>query len=135
MADLLNYLKPISIFIGGIVGLLIGELNGIMAALLIFMVADWLTGLMVAGKNKTVSSAIGFDGLFKKITILVLVIIGNAIDIWVIGNGAVFRSAVIMFYIANEGISILENTTELGVPYPDKIKEVLIQLKEKSDSE
>lgn len=135
MTDLLNYLKPISIFIGGIVGLLIGELNGIMAALLIFMVADWLTGLMVAGKNKSVSSAIGFDGLFKKITILVLVIIGNAIDIWVIGNGAVFRSAVIMFYIANEGISILENTTKLGVPYPDKIKDVLIQLKEKSDSE
>lgn len=121
--------------IGGVCGALIGRIDGVLFALLTFMTIDYLTGIMVACKRHALSSEIGFTGLAKKVFILLLVVVGNVLDVYVIGSGAVVRSAVIAFYLANEGLSILENAGNLGVPYPDKLKNVLAQLKDDSDGD
>lgn len=121
--------------IGGVCGALIGKIDGVLFALLTFMTIDYLTGIMVACKRHALSSEIGFTGLAKKVFILLLVVVGNVLDAYVIGSGAVVRSAVIAFYLANEGLSILENAGNLGVPYPDKLKNVLAQLKDDSDGD
>lgn len=123
-------IKMGAMMLGAVVGAVIGELDGMLKALLIFMMIDYLTGLLVGVKRNNLSSAIGFWGLAKKVFILLLVIVGNVLDVNVIGSGAVMRSAVIAFYLANEGLSILENAGNLGVPYPEKLRKVLAQLKE-----
>ena len=121
--------------IGGVCGALIGKIDGVLFALLTFMTIDYITGIIVACRRHTLSSEIGFTGLAKKVFILLLVVVGNVLDVYVIGSGAVVRSAVIAFYLANEGLSILENAGNLGVPYPDKLKNVLAQLKDDSDGD
>lgn len=99
-------------------------------ALITFMVLDYVTGLISAYICKNISSAVGFKGIAKKVFIMVLVAVGHVIDSKVIGDGTVFRSAVIGFYIANEGISILENSGKIGLPLPEKLLDVLKQLRE-----
>ena len=101
-----------------------------MMALLAFIAIDYITGLMVAIVNKTLNSSVGFKGLAKKVFILLLVLIANILDTHVMGGSGVVRGVVIAFYLANEGISILENAGKLGVSYPQKLKDVLEQLKE-----
>lgn len=116
-----------------ICGFVWGELNGLFLALISFMVLDYITGLSVAWVKKELSSEVGFKGIFKKVLILVLVGVGNILDVHLLGGGSVCRSAVIGFYLANEGISILENAGNLGLPLPRKLVEVLEQLKSKED--
>lgn len=116
-------------------GFVWGELNGLLLALIAFMVLDYITGLSVAVVKKELSSAVGFKGIFKKVIILILVGVGNILDVHVLGEGSVCRSAVIGFYLANEGISILENAGKLGLPLPKKLVEILQQLKSKEDGE
>lgn len=116
--------------IGAMAGTLIGHMDGVLLALLFFMAADYITGFIVGVMQDNLNSEIGFKGLMKKVFILLLVAVGNVVDVYVIGSGAVVRSAVIAFYLANEGLSILENAGKLGVPYPDKLKNVLAQLKD-----
>lgn len=99
-------------------------------ALVAFMLIDYLTGVMLAIVEKNLSSSIGFRGIFKKVMIFLMVAIGHTIDAYLIKNGEAIRTAVIFFYISNEGISILENSAKLGLPIPDKLREILIQLKE-----
>lgn len=111
-------------------GFLFGQLDGLLKALIVFMVLDYATGIIVAVKRKTLSSEVGFKGIAKKIMIMALVIVGHVLDAHVIGGGAVCRSAVIGFYIANEGISILENAAIIGLPLPKKLVDVLIQLRQ-----
>lgn len=111
-------------------GFLFGQLDGLLKALIVFMVLDYATGIIVAVKRKTLSSEVGFKGIAKKIMIMALVIVGHVLDAHVIGGGAVCRSAVIGFYIANEGISILENAANIGLPLPKKLVDVLIQLRQ-----
>ena len=111
-------------------GFLFGQLDGLLKALIVFMVLDYATGIIVAVKRKTLSSEVGFKGIAKKIMIMALVIVGHVLDAHVIGGGAVCRSAVIGFYIANEGISILENAATIGLPLPKKLVDVLIQLRQ-----
>lgn len=130
MDNAIYSIKMGAMMLGAVVGAVIGELDGMLKALLIFMMIDYLTGLLVGVKRNNLSSVIGFWGLAKKVFILLLVIVGNVLDVNVIGSGAVMRSAVIAFYLANEGLSILENAGNLGVPYPEKLRKVLAQLKE-----
>ena len=116
--------------IGGAVGYFVGGLDGFMYALLIFVICDYLTGVMCAIVEKNLSSNIGFKGICRKVLIFLMVGIGNILDTHIIGTGSTLRTAVIFFYISNEGISLLENATRLGLPFPQKIKDVLEQLKE-----
>lgn len=129
-----NIIKTTFAMVGGLCGLFWGELDGVMLALLSFIAIDYITGIMVAVATKTLNSSVGFKGIAKKIFILLLVMIANILDTHIMGGSGVVRGVVIAFYLANEGISILENAGKLGVPYPEKLKEVLEQLKESEDT-
>lgn len=120
---------------GGFFGWFVGGLDGVLYALIVFVVVDYATGLMAAGLEKKLSSSVGFRGIFKKVVIFCLVAVGHMIDAHVIGNGSVLRTAVIFFYLSNEGISILENARRIGLPIPEKLKSVLEQLKEEKKDE
>jgi toxin secretion/phage lysis holin len=117
---------------GGILGFLLGPMNGIFFALLAFVVTDYVTGVVAAIFQKTLDSGIGFRGIAKKVLIFVLVMLGNIVDQNVLSDGNAIRSTVIFFYLANEGISILENAGKLGLPYPKKLSEVFYRMKESS---
>lgn len=121
--------------IGGALGWFVGGLDGFLYALIAFVVIDYLTGLLAAGVQKKLSSEVGFKGIAKKIAIFLLVGIANIIDVYVIQNGTALRTAVIFFYLSNEGLSILENAGNIGLPIPEKLKTMLSQLKDKEDPE
>lgn len=106
-----------------------------MYALIAFVVIDYITGVMCAIADKSLSSAIGFKGICRKVLIFALVGVGHILDTQVIGNGSVMRTAVIFFYISNEGVSLIENAVHLGLPVPQKLKDVLEQLHERSEKE
>ncbi|MDY3368951.1 phage holin family protein, partial [Zhenhengia yiwuensis] len=95
--------------VGCFLGWFLGGVDGFMYALVTFVVLDYVTGLMVAILEQRLSSEVGFKGIFKKVIIFILVGAGHMIDYQVIGNGSAIRTAVVFFYIANEGISIIEN--------------------------
>lgn len=130
MKEAVNIIKAIFTAIGGYLGYVLGGHDGFLYALIAFVVIDYLTGIMLAIIKKRLSSAIGCKGIFKKIMIFLMVAIAHTIDAYLIGNGGAIRTAVIFFYISNEGISILENSANLGLPIPDKLKDILVQLKE-----
>ena len=120
---------------GGFLGWFLGGLDGFLYALIAFVVIDYLTGVMCAIADKKLSSDVGFKGLFRKILIFVMVGVGHLVDSQIIGNGSVLRTAVIFFYLSNEGVSLLENASHLGLPVPDKLRNVLAQLHDRSDKE
>ena len=120
---------------GGFIGWFLGGFDGFLYALVVFVVMDYFTGVLAAGVKKELSSEVGFKGIAKKVCIFVLVGIANIVDTQVIHDGAVIRTAVIFFYLANEGLSILENSALIGLPVPDKLKEMLLQLAEEEQSE
>ncbi|MCS4487543.1 phage holin family protein [Streptococcus sciuri] len=131
MKELVTLNKLLFSTIGGFVGSLFGELDGILYALLVFIVIDYLTGIFAAVVEKQLSSSIGFRGIFKKIAILCLVSIGYLIDTAIIKQGGAIRTMVIFFYLSNEGFSILENTVRIGLPIPEKLQEILKQINER----
>ena len=118
--------------VGGWLGYFIGGVDGLMTALIIFMVADYVTGIMCAVVDKKLSSAVGFKGIFKKALIIMLVGIAHIVDLHVVGTGEALRSAVVCFYLSNEGVSVLENAGHLGLPIPEKLKAILAQLHDKT---
>ena len=120
--------------IGGWLGYFLGGVDGLMTALIIFMVTDYVTGLMCAIVDKQLSSRVGFKGLFKKMLIVILVGIAHIVDMHVVGTGEALRSAVICFYLSNEGVSLLENAAHLGLPIPEKLKAILAQLNNRDDA-
>lgn len=128
-------LQTVIAAMGGWLGWFLGGLDGFLYALIIFVIVDYITGIMVAIINKELSSEIGARGIFKKILIFILVGIAHIIDSRLIGEGSVIRTAVIFFYLSNEGISIIENSTRIGLPVPQKLKDVLAQLHGKSKGE
>lgn len=130
-----NIVRAISAVVGSLLGFLFGEVSGLFYALLTMMVIDYISGVLIAIINKKLSSEVGFKGLVKKIFMLMLVAIGHIIDAHVIGSGAAVMTAVQLFFVANEGISILENAARLGVPIPKKLKDILIQLKDGNNKE
>ena len=121
--------------IGGWLGWFLGGCDGLLIALLAFVVIDYITGVMCAVVDKKLSSAVGFKGICKKILIFALVGVGHILDTMVIGTGSVLRTAVIFFYLSNEGISLIENAGHLGLPIPQKLKSVLEQLHDRSEKE
>lgn len=123
-----NHMQLIFTAVGGWLGYFLGGWDGFLYALIAFVVIDYLTGVMSAIIKKELSSEIGARGIFKKVLIFILVGIGNIIDSNLIGNGSAIRTAVIFFYLSNEGISILENVAVIGLPIPEKLKVVLEQL-------
>ena len=130
-----KFFQTITAAICGIIGFLYGKADGLLYALLAFIILDYVTGLTVACINKKLSSEVGFKGIAKKVIILLLVAVGNIVDIYILGGGAVCRSTVIGFYLSNEGISILENAGNLGIPLPKKLVSVLEQLKNDNNKE
>lgn len=118
---------------GGIFGWFFGGFDGLMYTLLAFVIIDYFTGLTVAIINHNVNSEVGYRGIFKKVMIFLLVGIANLIDVQVLKQGAAFRDATIFFYVANEGISIIENSANLGLPVPKKLIDILAQLKSEEE--
>ena len=121
--------------IGGWLGWFLGGCDGLLYALLAFVVIDYITGIMCAVVDKKLSSEVGFKGIFKKVLIFALVGVGHILDTRIIGAGSVLRTAVIFFYLSNEGVSLLENAAYLGLPIPQKLKSVLEQLHDRSEKE
>lgn len=135
MKEFWNTIQLIFTAVGGWLGYFLGGCDGLLYALIAFVVIDYITGVMCAVIDKKLSSAVGFKGIFRKVLIFLLVGIANIIDVQVIGTGAVLRTAVIFFYISNEGVSLLENAGYLGLPIPAKIKTVLEQLHDRAEKE
>lgn len=135
MKEFWNTIQLIFTAIGGWLGWFLGGCDGLLYALIAFVTIDYITGVMCAVIDHRLSSEVGFKGIFKKVLIFLLVGTANILDVQVIGTGCVLRTAVIFFYISNEGVSLLENAAYLGLPVPEKIKTVLEQLHDRSESE
>lgn len=135
MKEFWNAVQFMFAAVGGWLGYFLGGCDGLLYALIAFAVIDYITGVMCAVNDRKLSSAVGFKGICRKVLIFLLVGIANILDIHVVGTGSVLRTAVIFFYISNEGVSLLENVSHLGLPVPEKIKEVLEQLHDRSESE
>ena len=135
MKEFWNVIQVVFTGIGGWLGYFLGGYDGLLYALIVFMVVDYITGVMCAINDKKLSSAVGFKGICRKVLILMLVGITNLLDVTIIGTGAVLRTAVIFFYLSNEGVSLLENAGHLGLPIPEKLKEILAQLHDRAEKE
>lgn len=135
MKDFWNMIQLLISALGGWLGYFLGGCDGLLYALLAFVVIDYITGVMCAVNDHTLSSEVGFRGICRKVLIFMLVGIANILDADVVGTGSVLRTAVIFFYISNEGVSLLENAAHLGLPVPEKIKTVLEQLHDRAEKE
>ena len=133
MKEFWNTIQLVFAAVGGWLGYFLGGCDGLLYALIAFVAIDYITGVMCAISDKTLSSEVGFKGICRKVLIFLLVGIGHIVDAQVIGSGGVLRTAVIFFYLSNEGVSLLENAAHLGLPVPDAIKTVLEQLHDRSD--
>ena len=133
MKEFWNGVQFVFTAVGGWLGYFLGGCDGLLYALLAFVVIYYLSAFMCAISDKTLSSEVGFRGICRKVLIFLLVWVANILDVQVIGTGSVLRTAVIFFYLSNEGVSLLENASYLGLPVPEKIKEVLEQLHDRSE--
>ena len=133
MKEFWNVIQMVFAAVGGWLGYYLGGCDGLLLALVAFAAADYLTGVMCAVSDRKLSSNVGFKGICRKVLIFLLVGIANILDVHVIGTGSVLRTAVIFFYISNEGVSLLENAAHLGLPVPGKIKDVLEQLHDRAE--
>ena len=133
MKEFWNSIQLVFAAIGGWLGYFLGGCDGLLIALLVFVIADYITGFMCAIVDIKLSSEVGFKGIFKKVLIFILVGIANILDVAILGTGSVLRTAIIFFYISNEGVSLMENASCLGLPIPEKLKAVLKQLHDKSE--
>ena len=133
MKDFWNTIQLIFAAVGGWLGYFLGGCDGLLYALIAFVAIDYITGVMCAISDKTLSSEVGFKGICRKVLIFLLVGIGHIVDAQVIGSGGVMRTAVIFFYLSNVGISLIENAAHLGLPIPDKLKAVLEQLHDRAE--
>lgn len=133
MKEFWNMIQLVFTAIGGWLGWFLGGCDGLLFALIAFVVIDYITGVMCAVSDHTLSSEVGFRGICRKVLIFLLVGIANILDVQVIGTGSVLRTAVIFFYISNEGVSLLENAGHLGLPIPQKLKDILAQLHDCAD--
>ena len=135
MKQIWNGIQVAFAALGGFLGWFLGGVDGFLYALIVFVVIDYITGVLCAISDKNLSSAVGFKGICRKVLIFLLVGIANILDVQVIGSGSVLRTAVIFFYISNEGVSLVENAAHLGLPVPDKLKDVLEQLHDRDGKE
>ena len=135
MKEFWNGIQVVFAGIGGWLGWFLGGCDGLLYALVLFVVIDYITGVMCAAADHKMSSEVGFKGICRKVLIFLLVGIGHVLDTQIIGTGSVLRTAVIFFYLSNEGISLLENAGHLGLPIPEKLKIVLEQLHDRAEKE
>ena len=135
MREFWNTIQLIFTAVGGWLGWFLGGSDGLLYALIAFVVIDYITGVMCAISDKKLSSAVGFKGICKKVLIFALVGGGHILDAFVIGSGSVLRTAIIFFYLSNEGVSLVENCAHLGLPVPQKLKDVLEQLHNRAEKE
>ena len=135
MKEFWNTIQLVFTAVGGWLGYFLGGSDGLIYTLLAFVVLDYVTGIMCAIVDKRLSSQIGFKGLFKKVLIFALVGIGHLLDVQILGAVGVLRTAVIFFYLSNEGVSLIENAAHLGLPIPAKLKAVLEQLHDRAEKE
>ena len=135
MKEFWNTIQIAFTAVGGWLGYFLGGCDGLLYTLLAFVILDYLTGIMCAIVDKKLSSEIGFRGIFKKVLIFVLVGVGHLMDLQILGAAGVLRTAVIFFYLSNEGVSLVENAAHLGLPIPTKLKAVLEQLHDRSEKD
>ena len=135
MKEFWNTIQLVFAAVGGWLGYFLGGCDGLLYALIAFVAIDYITGVMCAINDRKLSSEVGFRGICRKVLIFLLVGIGHIVDAQVIGSGGVLRTAVIFFYLSNEGVSLIENAAHLGLPVPDKLKAVLEQLHDRSEKE
>ena len=133
MQNVIDKIELMFAALGGFLGWFFGGFDGFLYALIVFVVMDYFTGILAAGVKRELSSEVGFKGIAKKVCIFVLVGIANIVDTQVLMNGSAIRTAVIFFYLSNEGLSLLENAAHIGLPIPDKMKDVLAQLHGRTD--
>lgn len=131
MKNIWNVIQVAFTALGGFCGWFLGGYDGFLYALVAFVVIDYITGIMCAINDHNLSSAVGFRGICRKVLIFCMVGVGNILDVNILGDGSVLRTAVIFFYLSNEGVSLMENAAHLGLPIPDKLKTVLAQLHER----
>ena len=135
MKEFWNMVQLIFAAIGGWLGYFLGGCDGLLIALVIFAAVDYITGVMCAISDRKLYSEVGFRGICRKVLIFILVGIANILDVEVIGTGSVLRTAIIFFYLSNEGVSLLENAAHLGLPIPKKLKDVLAQLHDRAEKD
>ena len=135
MKEFWNMVQLVFTVIGGWLGYFLGGCDGLLIALVIFAAVDYITGVMCAINDQKLSSEVGFRGICRKVLIFILVGIANILDVEVIGTGSVLRTAIIFFYLSNEGVSLLENAAHLGLPIPKKLKDVLAQLHDRAEKD
>ena len=135
MKEFWNAIQLVFTAVGGWLGWFLGGCDGLLYALLVFVTLDYITGVMCAVADHNLSSEVGFEGIFRKVLIFALVGVGHVLDTQVIGAGSVLRTAVIFFYISNEGVSLVENAAHLGLPIPEKLKTVLEQLHDRAEKD
>lgn len=133
MKEFWNMIQAVFTMVGGWLGYFLGGCDGLLFALVLFVAMDYITGVMCAAADRKLSSEVGFKGICRKVLIFLLVGMANVLDVQIIGSGSVFRTAVIFFYLSNEGLSLLENAGHLGLPIPAKLKAVLEQLHRQSE--
>ena len=135
MKELWTSIQVVLAAVGGWLGWFLGGCDGLLFALVAFVGADYVTGVMCAIADRKLSSTVGFKGICRKVLIFLLVGIAHLLDTHVIGNGSVLRTAAVFFYISNEGVSLIENAAHIGLPIPAKLKAVLEQLHDRAEKE
>ena len=135
MKEFWNVIQAIFAVIGGWLGYFLGGNDGVLYALIIFAVLDYLTGFMCALADRKLSSKVGFKGICRKVLIFAMVGVGHLLDLHLLGGGSVLRTAINFFYLSNEGLSIVENSAHFGLPIPDKLRKVLEQLHDRAEKE
>ena len=133
MKEFWNTMQMVFAAVGGWLGYFLGGCDGLLIALVVFAVVDYITGVMCAISDKKLSSEVGFRGICRKVLIFFLVGVANILDVQVIGTGSILRTAIIFFYLSNEGVSLVENAAHLGLPVPTKLKDVLAQLHDRAE--
>lgn len=133
MKEFWNTMQVVFAAVGAWLGYFLGGCDGLLIALVVFAVVDYITGVMCAINDKKLSSEVGFRSICRKVLIFFLVGVANILDVQVIGTGSVLRTAIIFFYLSNEGVSLVENAAHLGLPVPEKLKAVLEQLHERAE--
>ena len=133
MKEFWNTMQMVFAAVGGWLGYFLGGCDGLLIALVVFAVVDYITGVLCAINDKKLSSEVGFRGICRKVLIFFLVGVANILDVQVIGTGSVLRTAIIFFYLSNEGVSLVENAAHLGLPVPEKLKAVLEQLHDRAE--
>ena len=135
MKEFWNVIQAVFTAIGGWLGYFLGGFDGLLYALLVFVILDYITGVMCAVADKKLSSQVGFKGICRKVLIFALVGIGHLLDTHVNGSGSILRTANTFFYLSNEGLSLIENAAYLGLPIPSKLKTILEQLHDRAEKE